>query len=115
MVALLAFFDFRKGLPVFAANSFYWYNEAKYANITLGYEVSCKVSGAITIFSGFGNLLSIILIMLERYFYIVWPLKYQYILTNKRLLIISVSCLIFDAVISITAIYGSSVKNPCAF
>ena len=66
LVALLAFFDFYNGLPVFTASSINWYYGVKDANITLVYEVNCKVSGLVSAFSGFGNLLSVILITLER-------------------------------------------------
>ena len=113
LVALLAFFDFCNGLPVFAASSIYRYYEAKNANVTLAHSVSCKVLGSLSAFSGFGNLLTVILITLERYFYIVRPLRYHDTVTNKRVVIISIFCLLFAAVVSVMAVYGSSVVKPC--
>ena len=113
LVAVLAFYDLFHGLPVFVPSVVTSYIGSKYDNFTLNYEISCKFYAAAAAFSGFGNLLCIILITLDRYFYLFWPLRYHDLVTNCRSFIVSAICMMFAVIVSISAVYRSPVSKPC--
>ena len=112
-MAVLAFCDLFQGLPVFVPSVVTSYIGSKYDNFTLDYEISCKFLAAAAVFSGFGNLFCIILITLDRYFYLFWPLRYHDLITNCRSFIVSAICMMFAVIVSILAAYRSPVSKPC--
>ena len=110
-VALLAFCDFCNGFPTFsllAATSF-----LSPQNTTIQYDVICKTNVYLAGFSGYGNLLCIIIITIDRYIYINWPFRYYELVTNRKALVVSIICFIITNLVSTTAIYDQDATNPC--
>ena len=100
-VAFLAFYDFCNGLPAstfFAATSFL---STPTENITIQYDVICKINVYIAAFSGYGNLLSIIIITVDRYLFINWPLRYHELVTIRKALVVSAVGFIFTNLVSV--------------
>ena len=56
-VALLAFYDFCSGFPVSSLMGIRTYLSTSNQNITVQYEVICKIYVHLAMFSGYGNLL----------------------------------------------------------
>ena len=127
-VALLAFFDFCSAFPpsVMVVVSFMDYPPSE--NITSGCTVYCKVTFGFYGFSATGNLVLIVIITIDRYLYITKPLRYIYIVTNRKALNIStfafLFCLItsfftmiraFCLIVSVFGVYSgpSIVIRPC--
>ena len=63
-------------------------------------------------FSGFGNFLCIIMITLDRYLFIIWPLRYHNLVTYRRVGMGSVLCLILVTLVS-ALVFISPVMKPC--
>ena len=64
-------------------------------------------------FSGYGNLLRVIIITMDRYIYINWPLRYYELVTNRKAFVVSIICFIVTNVVSTTAFYGQDAAKPC--
>ena len=112
-VAFLAFYDFCNGLPTssfFAATSFL---SSPTENITIQYDVICKVNVYIAAFSGYGNLLSVIIITVDRYIFINWPLRYHELVTIRKALVVSTVGFIFTNLVSVMALYDQQAVEPC--
>ena len=112
-VAFLAFYDFCNGLPAssfFAVTSFL---STQNDNITIQYDISCKINVYIAAFSGYGNLLSVILITVDRYIYINWPLRYSELVTNRKALMVSAICFIFTNLMAVMGLYDQDAVKPC--
>ena len=112
LVVLLAFFDFCNGLPVFVASSVILFYAGQSVNVTTGYEISCYIYVFIIGFSGFGNLLCIIMITLDRYLFIIWPLRYHNLVTYRRVGMGSVLYLILVTLVS-AFVFIPPVMKPC--
>ena len=113
-VAMLAFYDFCNGLPIFTVQLIMsGINEAK-ENITDGYGTSCKVYAFLAAFSGFGNLLCIIIVTIDRYLFINWPFRYHGIVTNSKAFVVAAVSFFSVLVVSIMGIYKQSATKPCS-
>ena len=112
-VALLAFYDFCNGLSTSSLMVARLLIRAPGDNITFEYDVTCKMNVYIAAFSGYGNLLCVIIITVDRYIYINWPLRYHGLVTNRRALVVSINCLLLTSVVSALVSYGQDVVKPC--
>ena len=113
-VAMLAFYDFCNGLPIFTVQLIMSGINQANENITDGYGTSCKVYAFLAAFSGFGNLMCIIIVTIDRYLFINWPLRYHEIVTNSKALVVAAVSFICVLVVSIMGIYKQSATKPCS-
>ena len=113
-VAMLAFYDFCNGLPIFTVQLIMSGINQRNGDITDGYEISCRVYAFLGAFSGFGNLMCIIIVTVDRYLFINWPLRYYGIVTNSKALVVAASSFVCVLVISVLGVYKQPVKIPCS-
>ena len=78
---------------------------------TIGYEIVCTAYGIITLFSAMGDVISIVFITIDRYIHIHHPLKYEMILTMKRVKIMCAICLVVTCTFSIVQLSPNHL-NP---
>ena len=88
-VALLAFYDFCHGAPVFLLTAILSILDSTPTEITKVYEVLCRIQVFLTEIAFMGDILNILIISIDRFVYIKWPLRYNTIVTEKRVLIIN--------------------------
>ena len=112
-VALLAFYDFCNGLSTSSLMVARLLISQPGDNITVEYNVICKMNVYIAAFAGYGNLLCLIIITMDRYIYINWPLRYYELVTNRKALVVSINCLLLTSVVSAIVSYGQDVVKPC--
>ena len=112
-VALLAFFDFCNGVPVFVSGVIASTIDNPMENITLNYIITCKAHMVFVSFSGFGDLLCILIITIDRYLYIIMPLRYHSIVTRNKALILSAMFLVVVSIFALSGITRTNVARPC--
>ena len=112
-VALLAFYDLYSGLPASSFLAATSLMSIRNENITIQYEVICKMNVYIAGFAGYGHLLCVIINTTDRYIYINWPLRYCELVTNRRALVVSIVCFIITNLVSTTAFYCQDAAKPC--
>ena len=64
-------------------------------------------------FSGYGNLLCVIIITVDRYIYINWSSRYYELVTNRKALVISAICFIITNLVLVFTFYDEDVVKPC--
>ena len=114
LVAMLAFYDFCNGLPIFTVQLIMSGISQANDSITDGYGISCKTYAFLAAFSGFGNLMCIIIVTNDRYLFINWPLRYHGIVTNSKALTVTAVSFICVLVVSVMGIYKQSPTKPCS-
>ena len=112
-VAMLAFYDFCNGFPIFTVQLIMSGINQVNDNITNGYITSCRALAFLGAFSGFGNLMCIIIVTIDRYLFINWPLRYHGIVTTSKALVVAAVSFVCVLIVSVMAIYKQSVKKPC--
>ena len=112
-VALLAFYDFCNGLPTFIFYLFMLDQSKEHGINRHGYEICCKAYVFITAFCGLGNLLSVMVVTVDRYIYINWPLRYPTLVTNGRATVVAIVSFILGLIGSSLAVLGRTVQKPC--
>ncbi len=112
-VSLLAFFDFVNGMPTFVGSKITSSLLGTNGTISGSFEVGCKTSVGIALFSGYGDLLSIALITVDQFLYINRPLRYRDTMTAKKALISCTVVLILTSVVSVVGVLVSRVAVPC--
>ena len=112
-VGLLAFYDFCSGLTISSLLVIKSFLNASNVNITVEYEVICKLYIHLAMFSGYGNLLCVIIITVDRYIYINWPLRYYEVLTNRKAFVISAVCFVITNLVLVFTFYDHDVVKPC--
>ena len=110
-VAMLAFYDFCNGLPIFTMQLIEPDIALGNKNITQKYEICCFIHTFLNIFSGYGNPVCIIIV---RYFFINWPLRYHGVVTSTKALVVSILSFVAVVSTSILGIYGRRVQKPCS-
>ena len=113
-VGLLALYDFCSGLTISSLMAVKSFLDARNDTITVQYEVICKMYVHMAMFSGYGNLLCVIIITVDRYIYINWPLRYNGLVTDRKALMVSAICFIITILVLAMTFYGQGVVKPCA-
>ena len=113
-VAMLAFYDFCNGLPMLTVQLIMSGITQRNGNITDGYEISCRIYAFLEAFSGVGNLICIIIVTIDRYLFINWPLRYHGIVTNTKALVVAAISFVCVLVLSVIRIYNQPAKIPCS-
>ena len=112
-VALLAFYDLCNGLSTSSLMVVRLLISPPGDKITSEFEVICKMNVHVAAFAGYGNLLCVIIITVDRYIYIHWPLRYHELVTHRKALMVSVICLLLTSVVSVIVADGQDVVKPC--
>ena len=113
-VMMLSFYDFCNGLPIFTLQVIAPELSVDYGNITNKYELCCIVQSFIALFSGYGSVLCIIIVTVDRYLFINWPMRYHQVLSNSRALMVSAACFMTVLAVTVLGIYGQPVRRPCS-
>ena len=111
-VALLAFYDFCHGAPLFVVSATLSILDSALVDITIVYQVLCRIQGFLAEFATLGDMLSILIISIDRFVYIYWPLSYRTIVTEKRTLIISIFSAVFVVPVSAVLASVTVVEKP---
>ena len=113
-VALLAFYDFCHGAPVFVLTATLLILDSTVIEINITYEVLCRIQGFLAEFATLGDILSILIISIDRFIYINWPLRYCIIVTEKRAQIIMyIGCSIAEYCFQLFLASTTVVEKPC--
>ena len=107
-VLLLAFFDFMMGIPVYIAVLTQDFILETYGILSVRYEIICKTIGVLGSFASFGDLMCILIIAVERFLYINFPLRYETIHTMTRAKCVCILCVFC----SLTFGFGGILSKP---
>ena len=110
-VAVLAFYDFCNGLPTSTFGLLTSYVGG--GNVTSLNAALCRVTVGLAAFSGYGNVLCVIIVTVDRYIFINRPLGYHAIVTNKKAILVSALCFTVAVVVAFLAVHGQPVSIPC--
>ena len=112
LVALLAYFDLCNGVPVFVSRRIVEALENVPTNSTLNYNTACRVQSVLIVFAAFGEGFCILMIAIDRFVFLNWPLRYHQLITTFTAKIMASCCLVAAVSVSLFVLLSDQKEQP---
>ena len=112
LIALLAYFDLCNGVPVFVSRRIVEVLEDVPTNSTLNYNTACRVQSILIVFAAFGEGFCILMIAIDRFVFLNWPLRYHQLITTFTAKIMTSCCLVAAVTVSLFVLLSDQKEHP---